>query len=175
MDNISCVILSVTGSVMEADGWQVSHISLCVLSEAVFFVLLKLFKLNALCVLQTVFSIIVLAVSLLITLVSVVVWQRNVRRPRSGSHYTPVASTTPPAADVSNSAASIQDGSTSIQEVARSPPMSPTHQSNNYQACAVSLGFSSELEIGFAVLFSALAWALSQHAGTCKNTQTTPK
>lgn len=93
--------------------------------------------------LQTVFSVIVLAVSLLITLVSVVMWQRNVRHHPAGSRYTPVASTPSSAAD-DTSPASVMEDALSVQGAASSPLQSPSQQTKNYQTCAASLNCSGE-------------------------------
>ena len=110
--------------------------------------------------LQTVFSSIVLAVSLLITLVSMVVWQRNVRHNSAGPRHTNVPSTPSSDAGCTNAATTpAVGGGAHVQKAVSSPPQSPSEQSRNYQACAASLNCSGEWSRGFFafVLFLCLS------------------
>lgn len=105
--------------------------------------------------LQTVFSAMVLAVSLIVTLVSIMVWQRNVRHVSTDIRYTPISS---------KSSSVIASSKGSIQELPEplEPPdtqgesgsMSPQR---NYQACASSLNnCSSTVSIEDIVPFPPL-------------------
>jgi hypothetical protein len=88
---------------------------------------------------QTLFSAIVLGISLIITLASIVIWQRYAR--------APPAKPVPPnksinfamddTADVSDSSGTAEDGVRS--RINGSPQNSPSKQERNYQSCATSL------------------------------------
>lgn len=98
--------------------------------------------------LQTVFSAIVLSMSLLITLVSIVVWQRNVRHASVDTRYAPVtaqhSTPTTPADRVH-----IQESSGMHGDSEASP------QRANYQACAAALNNCTDINIEDIVPFPA--------------------
>ncbi|KAK7110797.1 lysosomal cholesterol signaling protein-like isoform X2 [Littorina saxatilis] len=101
--------------------------------------------------LQTVFSAVVLAVSFLVTVVSIVVWQREERHHAVGSRYTAITSeSTPPTstpamagADANHSATPAEQPGMNVQQSICSPPLSPSNMQRNYQACAAPINCST--------------------------------
>ncbi|KAK7474300.1 hypothetical protein BaRGS_00034435, partial [Batillaria attramentaria] len=104
--------------------------------------------------LQTVFSAIVLAVSLLVTLVSIVLWQRNVRHASADTRYTPI--TTKSSQATPSLEGSIQQSQGSpISPGTRGDITASSPQRANYQACAAAaLSNCSEISIEDIVPFS---------------------
>ena len=100
--------------------------------------------------LQTMFSTVVLVMSLLITMVSMVVWLRNMRHPPADSHFSHISSSTTESGNISQSCMGgladdgdiqedhLSQSSSSQRQQSPCQHQLPCQQQKNYQACGAS-------------------------------------